>query len=241
MVCGAVSERTLEQNRMGRRDWLPVEWLGLGLEVLKAAKTDEELFRNKMVKERLLDAMAAHNVDALVEHARKHAGIGDDEVAKRLGLHRGTPIRWIKGRSQPHARLFFGVLVLGLRKEINEVSLPRRKEVIWEAVSRTLALIRERECGKDYRRPRQEEFACLRYLMRHPWGGELALGKEEANLSHVRKVLEDVGLEVNRLFPCGALGSLRAVKDTIDDWADAYALFRLGLPSDWEFLDEYAA
>ena len=131
-------------------------------------------------------------------------GTDGDEVVERLGLHRGTPNRWLRNEVQPHARLFFGLLTLGLRKEIAEVNLPRNREVLWQAISRTIAIIREKECGRGYRCPIPEEWACVWWLMRHPWADELTPGSSRAaDPSRVREVIDAIACETRKRFPGG--------------------------------------
>jgi len=221
---------------MVERGWLPDKWTEHGCEILRLRGIDEETYRHKTIKQRLMDAMAASNISALLHHA----GCDEEEVAKRLVLHPKTANRWLNNEVLPHARIFFGLLVVVLRKEIDEVRLPRNRVVAWEAISRTIAIIREKECGGDRKYLSREEFSCVRSMMRHPHADELSPGNDEPDPILVRDVVEGVADQTRMAFPGGMLRTHRLVKNAIDAWAEPYVLFRLGLLKSWEFLDDFA-
>jgi hypothetical protein len=226
----------MEQRHTPWCDRLPGEWFDLGRKILQARGIEELHYQNKTIKERLLDSMAVPNILALVESARRSMGGTDgEEVVERLGLHRGTPNRWLKNESQPHARLFFGLLTLGLRKEIHEVNLPRNREVLWQAISRTIAIIREKECGRDRRCPSREEFAFVRLLMRHPHS-DVLLGNRHTSTE--KDVLRDVLRVVRSQFSGEVVQSAEDAQRTAAEWLRPYLLFRIGLLHEWEFLDD---
>lgn len=216
---------------------LPEGWLRLGCALLEERGIDESNYRNRTVKERLMEAMAVPNILALVEHARKLEPGG---ALERLGLHRGTPNRWLKNETQPHAREFFGLLLVGLRKELSEVRLPGNRQVIWEAVSRTLAIIREKECERDRRHPTREEFVCVWWSMRHPSANELTPDQSEPDLARIKEMFADVVHQTQKAVPGGVIRTTELARRALMEWALPYTLFRIGLLSDWEFLDEAA-
>jgi hypothetical protein len=216
---------------------LPEAWTRLGCALLNERGIDEENYRKKTVKERLMDAMAVPNIEALIEHARTHEAGG---ALKRIGLHPGTPNRWLKHETQPHAREFFGLLLVGLRKEMSEVRLPRNREVIWEAVSRTLAVIRVKECERDRRRPSHKEFSCVWWLMRHPSANEMVPDRSGPDQSRIEEMLADIACKTQKTVPGESVRAEEFVRQAIMEWAIPYTLFRIGLLNDWEFLDEAA-
>lgn len=213
---------------------LPARWRAFGRSILEGRKIDLDLYQSKTVKERLLDALAAHNIIALAENARELSGVDDEEVWARLALNRRTPNRWIKGEVLPHARMFFGTLVIGLRREIGEVSLPGNRVLIWRAVSTTVAIIREKELGRDRRPPAPAEFACVRCLMRQPDADLLAARRDDEAPPDPRRVDE----LISRVAWATGLKSAAAAVSIIREWAEPYVLFRLGLHWELGFLDE---
>jgi hypothetical protein len=212
------------------RSW----WLDVGLETLQDQGIKERHYQNKNTKERLLDAMAVPNILALIEHARSMEGTDEDEVVKRLGLDPCTPNRWWKNEVQVHPRTFFGLLVIGLREEIHKIHFPSNRDVILEAVSRTVAIIREKECGGDRRCPTREELACVKLLVTHPHSDVL--------LGHHRNVSEEdifkaVLRELRKRVPTRLIGSVADVRTAAAQWLRPYLLFRIGLLLEWGFLD----
>lgn len=220
---------------------LPRRWASHGRKVLEACKIDPDRYQSKIVKERLLDAMAVPNVLALIENARELDDLDSAEVMSRLVLDRGTPNRWLRDAVQPHARMFFGLLVMGLRREIGDVSLPGNRTVIWESVTRTMAIIREKELGGPRKRPKRVDVACVRSLMRHEDADLLAPPRDESSwdAAQVRELLAEVAAETRRCTRSGQI-SAGDVLAAIREWAMPYVLFRLGLFEEWRLLDEVA-
>jgi len=218
----------MERRPPAWSDRLHPEWIRHGIEHLAERGIEDSKYRNKVIKERLMDSMAVPYILALIEHA----GADADAVA-RLGWHRGTPNRWLKNETQPHAREFFGLLLVGLRKEISEVPLPTSRKAIGETVGRTLAIIREKECDEERRQPTWEELMCVRWFHRHPHSNT-SLG----NVFQITAgdVIEDVARKLSHRFPLGAW-TYAAVGQAADEWALPYVLFRIGLLDGWEFLD----
>jgi hypothetical protein len=131
---------------------LSEEWIELGCAILDELDIDESDYSNKIIKERLLDAMSAPNILALINKAGSIGGVDEGVVLERLGLDRGTPHRWFKNEVQPHPRMFFGLLVRGLYKELQEAVpyLPDNGQIRWESISRTMGIIQDRELGQGF-------------------------------------------------------------------------------------------
>lgn len=219
-----------------RSNTLPVEWLNLGLEILEKKNLAEERYRSTIIRDRLLDCMAHINIKTLLG-----SDTPDEAMLNRMQWHRSTPNKWLNGQTVPNARMFFGILFVGLRKEITEVELPPKRIVIWEAVSHTLAIIRKRECGKkDYRCPSKREFFCVHHFMRHPWADELIPDRKNSNRSRITAVFRDICIRAQQSSPNLNIVNTRIVSQAITDWAEPYTLFCIGILNGWEFLDEHA-
>jgi hypothetical protein len=228
-------------DRLACTGELPGRWAAHGRRILEARQIDPDHYQSKVVKERLLDAMAVPNVLALIENARELDDLDSVEVMRRLVLDRGTPNRWLRDAVQPHARMFFGLLVMGLRREIGDVSLPGNRTVIWESVTRTMAIIREKELGGPRKRPKRADIACVRSLMRHADADLLAPPRDESSweADQVTELLAEVADETRRSTRSGAV-SAGDVLAAVREWAVPYVLFRLGLFEEWRMLDEVA-
>lgn len=221
---------------------LPRRWAAHGRAILESRGIDPDRYESKAVKERLLDAMAVPNILALLEDPRNRGDVDADEVVERLVLDRSTPNRWLRDAVQPHARMFFGLLVMGLRRESDEVILPENRKIIWEAVRRTLAIIREKELGGPRVPPSRAELACVRSLIRHPAADLLApRGEDESPPSREEgyELLEDVAGKTRRVINFERFSATDA-RGAIRMWAEPYVLFRLGLLWEWEWIDEVA-
>ena len=221
---------------------LAEEWLRLGIDILNEKNIQELNYQNEIIKERLLQSMGLTYWKALTRQAESDPfKLTIEDIGKKLGMHRATYNRWVTDDTYiPPLGTFIGTILLVLRQEIGEVAFPSNRAVIWQAVSRTIAMIRETECGKDRQAPSKEEFACLRRLMRDPRAGELIPENGDPDPLRVRDIIEDVSCDVRRMFPSGRLQTPRMVKLTIDEWAEPYVLFCIGLLPGWEFLDEIA-
>jgi hypothetical protein len=176
-----------------------------------------------------MDSMAVSNIFALIEENRG--------VKTRLGLNRSTTNRWLTKKSQPHAREFFGLVVVGLREELSELTLPTLRTVMWDAVRRTLALIRQKDCQQGWRLPTWKEFASVREFHRHP-KSNLLLGASDPLL--VGDVITSVTRRLAQQFPREQVWENASVKQAIVEWALPYVLFRIGLLDKWTFLDDEA-
>jgi hypothetical protein len=235
----------MEGRRPTRWFRLPERWEELALHLLETrTKFTADQYQNKIIKERLLDAMATPNITALLDAGGRLDGLDAEEVAGRLALDRGTINRWIRGAVQPHARMFFGILVMGLRRGIDEVDLPGTKAIIWEAVSTTMGTIREKELGRDRRLPSREDFVLVRTLMRHADADAFVPAPDEGERPDpeicsriLPEILNASCAERPTIRRLGVEGALSSVLE----WAEAYALFRTGLLWEWRPLDEDAA
>jgi hypothetical protein len=223
---------------------LPERWAELALHILETqTEFTSDQYQNKIIKERLLDAMASPNIRALLEAGGRLEGLDSEEIADRLVLDRGTINRWLRGAVQPHARMFFGILVLGLRRGIGEVELPETKTIIWESVSTTMGTIRKKELGRDGKLPTREEFVLVQTLMRHPGADALVPAlNAPANLDPIvyEGILPEILETSCEMMPSLRLMGVKAALSAILDWAEVYALFRTGLLWEWRSLDEDA-
>lgn len=143
-------------------------WEKACIEILRGNRKGVDLYRSRTIKERLMDAMAWPNTSALVKAAKGTGRMTLRDVAGRLCLDDRTLERWQKGVVQPHPRTFFGLLYVGLRKEVVDVAYPDSRDVLWDAVIATLRMNRAKELRQRTRRPRRDEFVLVRQLMRHP-------------------------------------------------------------------------
>jgi hypothetical protein len=220
---------------------LPRRWAAHGSSILRSRGIDPDRYQSKVVKERLLDAMAVPNILALLEDPRNRGDLDAAEVVERLVLDRGTPNRWLRDAVQPHARMFFGLLVMGLRRESDDVVLPENKRIIWESVRRTLAIIREKELGGPRVPPKRAELACVGSLLRHPGADLLAPGGGDAppDPKDVDELLEDVARKTRDAIAPERFSAADTVR-AIRAWAEPYVLFRLGLLWEWRWIDDDA-
>lgn len=224
---------------------VPLSWLAAAVRYLRSKGIKEATFRNRIMKERFMDALAVPNIIALIPHlpyttVSAHPKLDPKagaEALELLGFDRATVYRWIAYKTKPDPRVFFGLVLIGLQKEINEVSLPRRKDVISDGVLLTVGITRSKECGQEFRLPTREEFACLRSVMRHP-SGDVFLGSRDRAAEEA--VLTDVALEVRKSFPLGKIRSSADVYKAIKEWRLPYTLFRVGILQEWEFLNDEA-
>jgi hypothetical protein len=233
----------MKSSAAGLPPEIPEGWARHCRAILREREIDEDNYQNKLVKERLMDSMATPCILALIENAGALADVDPEEPLRRLALNRRTVNRWLNGEVQAHARTFFGLLIVGLRREIDDVTLPDSTTVIWEAVSRTVAIIREKELGRSRALPRREDFACVRELMQDPRADELLPpdpGEEERDRAAADALIGELQRLMIRRFPGGMIRSARDIVSAVGEWAEAYVLFRLGLLWDWEFLDEDA-
>src|SRR4051794_9877990 len=103
MTGAAVGEKMAPKYPVWRNQ-IPSRWAELGRAVLLARGIDQDHYRNKLVKERLMDAMAVPHILDLLDGARSLDGMNEEAVVNRLVLHRATPNRWLNDEVQPHAR-----------------------------------------------------------------------------------------------------------------------------------------
>ena len=129
----------------------------------------EENYRNEVVRDRILRSMGLTYWDALTGYTPGTGGnLTAANIAESLGLYRSRRIDWFNRVRLPDLGKFVGTLVIVLRKEIVEVAFPVNHEVIRRARDSTMALIREEDCGLDYKEPTWQEFVCVRRLLDHP-------------------------------------------------------------------------
>ncbi len=226
-------------------DGLPPEWIGVAVEMLTSRRIGVDLYRARTVKERLMEGMAWPNITALIKFARQDSR-SRGHIGDRLCLDPRTLERWAKKAVQPHPRSFFGLLYVGLRREIADdlITYPTSRAVIAEAVCSTLQIICKKDIGHPVRRPELDGLVLIRRFMRHRLAGRVARAisggdgstvKDEITSILVSLIPKPAGQKSDR-FPEPA--KAKAALATINDLAVAYALFRFGLPDEMGFLLE---
>jgi hypothetical protein len=216
------------------------EWVQVGFEQLMVLGIDCENFQREVIKDRLLKSIAFVYWTTLTDYAKAEHGLHVEDIGRRLGVNRSTYNHWIKEENCPAAEKFFGVLVIVLKKEIQDVGFPCNREVSWRGVKRTLGLIRERECGLVRREPDREELACIRFVTCHRLGGKLVPKDRHIDSGAQEVVFTDALRYLRKRFPNGRIRSSRLISQVIADWARPYVLFRVGLLKGWESLDDGA-
>lgn len=223
-------------------------WERACIEILRGNRKGVDLYRSRTIKERLMDAMAWPNTNALVKTAKGTGRMTLRDVAGRLCLDDRTLERWQKGVVQPHPRTFFGLLYVGLRKEVVDVAYPDSRDVLWDAVTATLRMNRAKELRQRTRRPRRDEFVLVRQLLRHPRADLFAPSTHAQAVpptgAEIERVLAQVIKEARGRADGPSLANPAAALSAIGDWALPYALFRFGLPFELgvilEALDDHA-
>lgn len=231
---------------------LPDEWEVLGREILEAAFEGDvnkiRRFESNTVKERLLDSFYVAPICALYQNAIEF-GIDERLVDDRLDLNSVTLSRWPEIRSRindwnqnpksPDPRMFLGLLILGLRKEVPEIELPTNQLILSNAVRRTVGIIRSRECGKSFLMPRREEFCFIRYFFKHGGSPEFLHAPHiafttlsgKATLAKVIKISATLHSDLLQL-------GYEDVVRMLQNWAEPFVLLRIGLAAIWSHLDE---
>lgn len=232
-----------QPTRLSYGRYLHHSWSEAGWQEFIKAGIDEGNYQNEVLRDRLLKSIAFVYWKALTEFAERDRLVSkrdaseliDQAIGRFLGVHASTSGRWVKGETLPTADKLFGAVVLVLRKELGEISFPPNREVAWRAVSRTMSLIREAECGGDRREITREEFACVWLLGRHSNADALLGGKSVAARD---AVIDDIANELYRRFRNNQ--SRRLVNAVAAEWVRPYLFFSLGLLPCWEFLDDDA-
>lgn len=220
-------------------------WLDAGINLLKERRISEAKYRGSIVKRRVLHFVAMSYWAAIVDYAKVSGLVvkKDDEyieqaIGRLLGLSPSSYSRWLRNQTSPGADKVFGTLVLVLRKELDEVGLPRNSQVAWLAASSTLSRIRKEDLGLDRLQIDREEFALVRTLVQHPLSDVIrGVPRPYTKVD----VYEDVIREVRRRFPAGVIRTIDAVEAAVERWLEPYILFRIGLLAAWEHLDDQAA
>lgn len=217
-------------------------WAEEGFRLLDKLGKHPTNYSNKVMKDRVLESVTFAYWRALVTCAgRLTPSIceGDELVeqalGRRLGVNRSTTSRWMSGKTAPDGDKVFGGLLFAVKKEIHEVGFPRNREVAWQAVSRTFAIICDEDLNRGRRPIGREEFACVWWLARHPTGGHYLESGDAAVQAEVHR---SVFAEVRRYFP--GLTSSAYVPAAVREWLIPYLLFLVGLPPMWEALDDAA-
>lgn len=221
---------------------LPPAWEEACVQTLRINRKNVDVYRSRMIKERLMDAATWPNTNALVASAKSPERTSLRDVAERLSLDGRTLERWQAGAVLPHPRTFFGLLYFSLRKEVVDVEYPNSRDVVWDAVRATLRIIRAKELRQRTRRPRRDEVVLMRQFMRHPQADCFAptadAGIETPAENQTEEVLSQVIKEAGRRTMGPSLKNAAAALSAIGDWALPYALFRYGLPFEMSFMLE---
>lgn len=208
---------------------------------LAATGVNTTNYENKTLKDRILESIVVAYWKGLAKYAednglfRQHCeGVLSEEVLGfRLGVNPGTISRWLNDKTPPGGDKVLGAVVIVLQKEITEIVFPKNREIAWQAVSRTLSLIREEDCHRNRRPITREEFACMWLLGRHPNADKVVVDQPRAAAS---AIIDDVFRELKKQFP--KMTSRDFVAQTAGEWTMPYLYFAISLLPGWEFLDD---
>ncbi len=219
---------------------IPSAWLALGEAFLRGKGIEVEDYQ-KPFRDRMRESIAWPYWIALVQHveASQAVTLGKNEdvqqaIGKFLIVHRSNYNRWFKEESLPGADKYFATVVILLRKELREVTVPANREVIWKAVSRTLSLVREADCEDGRHTISREEFAAARHFVTQQHS-DVFMGAVRPTPKLT--LLQNTSSWVRGIFPTGTIRTTQDVLRAVTNWHLPYVLFRIGLPRAWEILD----
>ena len=177
--------------------------------------------------------MLFRSIDDLFGYA-KLVGIDESELADRLAMHRSTINRNLNHETLPKPSKFFGILVLGLRRNIHEVveeeGCPTNVVALSKAVRLTLSIIRQKECAKEFSELSSEWFSFVQEFIWYPGSEIFVQDPEVATTSTGTKIIAAVAQIVRAMHPQGHLPNtgLQDHVEIIRQWSIPYALFWIG-------------
>jgi hypothetical protein len=227
-------------------------------EPIKAEDREERIekliarFKGNTVKERLFDGLYVPHICALFGIAQE-MGLDDQVVTDRLALDGATLNRWPvverfkqsewdKRPMPPAPRMFLGLLILGLRREITDRELSDQlvsnAAAVSNAMRRTMGAIRDRELGQGFAMPSRAEFTFIHRLIFDAESGPFASDPLRTMGTEVgRRVLRRVGEIVRGLHGEQQRAGMDPLR-MIQAWSMPFMLLWLGLSAIWDYHDE---
>lgn len=219
--------------------WPFPDWKEAGRrEVIELGLLENRFLREH--KERMFACISFPFWEALLAHAKSSGSLPREgmrpievALARQIGRDDSTGYRWLDGTNT--AENFFAALVVGIQAELPDVAFPDNVSVVWLALRRSLALVRQFVFGLDFRLITVEEYYCLWWLVRHRQYKAYLAAK---NFEVIESVHADVLQMVQKQFK---FVDAKIVSLAIDDWSRPYSVFLFGLPDRWESVENDTA
>lgn len=188
-------------------------------------------FGSRKIKPHLLKALYVGPIAEVVRYAET-VGVSDEELAQKLGLDRGTPRRWLVEEHDPDPYNFLGVVTFVLETTLQQLppsAMASRERIIRDAVRSVVATIRSDLSDCKRAKPSDEELACVKMFLRHPYAGEFVPGNKPAKSQNTEALFVWILRELQREFRSPRLITSRAIWEAIGQWAAPFAVFLIGV------------
>lgn len=245
-------------------------------QVLDVKESIGDHYARQVVRPRVIESIVVAYWESLLDIEARSGRISSSRegvlkgLGRRLGMSEGTLSRWESGKSKADDRRVLSSVVVVIRKELDQVGFPQRRQIVWHAVKRTLEWIllsewlpvleRRRGEGQDVFVPEIQEdgrgaepplteadFSFIRSLVADRDSESLLVGnapnaRAGTGVEQEKTLLRLIRSIVGDAHPDpGEVGAKRReLTRLIDTWARPYVLFRIGLSQGWDTWPENA-
>lgn len=203
------------------------------------------LFATKYFRPLLLESNSLACWNSLVEFSRREESLNSGPIQTtesqrliglKIGADETTIGRWERFVTVPDGDKVLGAVLIALELEIDDVEFADRKDLLCEAVLRTIGFIRDRAI---HRRPKKkpdhlptvEEVSAVREMIRHSNADLFFQTGSDRKLR--AGAIADVCDRLEGRFPGHAICCPRTLEQAFHDWGESYAIFRLSLVCGW--------
>jgi transcriptional regulator with XRE-family HTH domain len=205
-----------------------------------------EKYPNKTFRHKFFTTIGHVYWERLVQWTEQQS-LDNRDLADRLGLGASTVSRWTSGANPPEADKFFAVVLLVLKRDLNQLDLGCQNDLLFDSVRLQLERLAADYCEPPCCGLDRFVFKSLLKVMQIPAVNDLApnAGTSKAEKkSALKEAVVSLNREIRREFDAEVsrsqnfAGTVRTVEPAeLDEWLASwgvpYTLFAMGCTRTW--------